>query len=114
MKVEMSYEYFDTLLWGRFSMGMEKYTPNRARFFVCKKYTTFSTKQIVALRSVNKISPKSYDFAARTFYDTVLTVFRGTFWQSSVERSQSNQCSNGKILTASYIESIKCYMFIWI
>jgi hypothetical protein len=44
---------------------MEKYTPNRARFFVRKKYTTFSTEQIVALRSVNKIFPESYDFAAK-------------------------------------------------
>jgi hypothetical protein len=39
--------------------------PNRARFFVRKKYTTFSTVRIVALRSVNKIFPESYDFAAR-------------------------------------------------
>jgi hypothetical protein len=45
-------------------MGMEKYTPNRARFFVRKKYTIFSTVRIVALRSVNKIFPESYDFAA--------------------------------------------------
>jgi hypothetical protein len=44
-------------------MGMEKYTPNRARFFVRKLYTTFSIEQIVALRSVNKIFPESYDFA---------------------------------------------------
>jgi hypothetical protein len=28
---------------------------------VLKKYTTFSTEQIVALRSVNKIFPESYD-----------------------------------------------------
>jgi hypothetical protein len=59
-------EYFDTLHWGRLCMGMEKYTPNRARFFVLKKYTTFSTERIVALRSVNKIFPGSDDFAART------------------------------------------------
>jgi hypothetical protein len=45
-------------------MGMEKYTPNRAHFFMRKKYTTFSTVQIVALQSVNKIFPESYDFAA--------------------------------------------------
>jgi hypothetical protein len=44
---------------------MEKYTPNRARFFVRKKYTTFSTVRIVALRSVNKIFSESYDFAAK-------------------------------------------------
>jgi hypothetical protein len=31
---------------------------------VRKKYTTFSTEQIVALRSVNKIFPESYDFTA--------------------------------------------------
>jgi hypothetical protein len=39
-------------------MGMEKYngTPNRARVFVCKKYTTFSTERIVALRSVSNFS----------------------------------------------------------
>jgi hypothetical protein len=44
-------------------MGMDKYTPNRARFFVRKKYTTFNTERIVAIRSVNKIFPESYDFA---------------------------------------------------
>jgi hypothetical protein len=33
-------------------------------FFLRKKYTTFSTEEIVALRSVNKIFPESYDFAA--------------------------------------------------
>ena len=32
---------------------------------VRKKYTIFSTDRIVALRSVNKIFPESYDFAAR-------------------------------------------------
>jgi hypothetical protein len=53
----MSKEYFDTLLWVRLCMGMEKYTPNRARFFVRKKYTTISTERIVALRSVNKMFP---------------------------------------------------------
>jgi hypothetical protein len=31
---------------------------------VCKKYKTFSTERIVALRSVNKIFPGSYNFAA--------------------------------------------------
>jgi hypothetical protein len=31
---------------------------------VRKKYTTFSTERIVALRSVNKIFLESYDFAA--------------------------------------------------
>jgi hypothetical protein len=45
-------------------MGMEKYTPNRARFSVREKYTTFSTVRTVALRSVNKIFLESYDFAA--------------------------------------------------
>jgi hypothetical protein len=45
-------------------MGMEKYTPNRAHFFMCKKYTTFSTERIVALRSVDKIFLENYDFAA--------------------------------------------------
>jgi hypothetical protein len=44
---------------------MDKYTPNGVRFFVRKKYTTFSTERIVALRSVNKIFPESYDFAAK-------------------------------------------------
>jgi hypothetical protein len=43
---------------------MEKYTPNCARFFVRKKYTTFITAQIVALWSVHNIFPESYDFAA--------------------------------------------------
>jgi hypothetical protein len=38
--------------------------PNRARFFVRKKSTTFSTERIVPLRFVNKIFPESYDFAA--------------------------------------------------
>ena len=46
-------------------MGKEKCTPNRARFFVRKKYTTFSTEQTVALRPVNKIFPESYNFAAK-------------------------------------------------
>jgi hypothetical protein len=45
-------------------MGMEKYIPNRARFFVRKKYKTFSTEEIVALRSVNRILAESYDLAA--------------------------------------------------
>jgi hypothetical protein len=62
--------FFYTLLWVRLCMGMEKYTPNRARFFVRKKYTTFSTVRIVALRSVNKIFTESYDFAARLFTRT--------------------------------------------
>jgi hypothetical protein len=57
-------EFFDTLLWVRLCMGMEKYTPIRAHFFMRKKYTTFSTERIVALPSVNKIFPESYDFAA--------------------------------------------------
>jgi hypothetical protein len=61
----MSYEYFDTLLLGRSCMGMEKYTPNRARFFVRKKYTTLRTKRIIAIRSVNITFPESYDFAAK-------------------------------------------------
>jgi hypothetical protein len=60
----MSYE----LLWVKLCMGMEKYTPFRARFFVRKKYTTFSTERIVALRSVNKIFQESYDFAASKNY----------------------------------------------
>jgi hypothetical protein len=33
---------------------------------VRKKYTTFSTERIVALRSVNKIFPESYDFAVKS------------------------------------------------
>jgi hypothetical protein len=45
----MSLEFFDTLLWVKLCMGMEKYTPNRVRFFVRKKYATFSTERIVAL-----------------------------------------------------------------
>jgi hypothetical protein len=61
----MSWEYFDTLLWGRLCMGMEKYAPNRARFFERKKYTTFCTERIVALWSVNKIFQDSYGFAAK-------------------------------------------------
>jgi hypothetical protein len=35
---------------------------------VRKKYTTFSTERIVALRSVNKKFPESYDFAAMNLY----------------------------------------------
>jgi hypothetical protein len=50
-------------------MEMEKYTPNCARFFMRKKYTTFSTDRIVALRSVSKIFPESYDFAANNDMD---------------------------------------------
>jgi hypothetical protein len=66
-------------------MGMEKYTPNRARFFVRKKYTTFSTGLIVALRSVN-IFPESYDFAAKQIirnnlvWGSLHVIFRETDW----------------------------------
>jgi hypothetical protein len=62
----MSEEFFDTLLWVRLYMAVEKYNPNRVRFFVRKKYTIFSSERIVALRSVNKIFPESYDFAANS------------------------------------------------
>jgi hypothetical protein len=49
-------------------MGIKKYTPDCARFFMRKKYTTFSTERIEALWSVNnKIFPESYDFAANLF-----------------------------------------------
>ena len=48
-------------VWGWRSTG---YTLNRAYFFVRKKYTTFSTERIVALRSLNKIFPESYNFTA--------------------------------------------------
>jgi hypothetical protein len=73
----MSYEFFDTLLWVKLCRGMEKYTSLRARFFVRKKYnTTFNTERIVALRSVNKIFPESYDFAANVLKVTVMTVMR--------------------------------------
>jgi hypothetical protein len=65
----MSQEFFDTLLWVRLCMGMKKHTPNRARFFVRKKYTTFSTERIVAVLSVNKIFPESYEFTASTVYN---------------------------------------------
>jgi hypothetical protein len=34
---------------------------------VRKNYTTFSTEQIMTLRSVNKIFPESYDFAASMY-----------------------------------------------
>jgi hypothetical protein len=34
-------EYFDTLLWGRLCIGMEKYTPNRARFFLAQEIYNF-------------------------------------------------------------------------
>jgi hypothetical protein len=40
-------------------MEMEKYTPNLAQ-----EIHNFSTERIVALQSVNKIFPESYDFAA--------------------------------------------------
>jgi hypothetical protein len=48
-------------------MVMDKYTPNRARSFVRKKYTTFCTEQIVALRSVNIFleSDRQLRFAAK-------------------------------------------------
>jgi hypothetical protein len=52
-------EFFDTLHLVRFCMGMEKYTQNRAQ-------ETEYTDRIVVLRSVNKIYPESYDFAARS------------------------------------------------
>jgi hypothetical protein len=58
-------------------LGMEKYTctPNRARFFMRKKCTTFSTARIVALRSVNRIFSESYDFAA-TLFEHALEVLK--------------------------------------
>jgi hypothetical protein len=43
--------------------------PKPCAFFVRKKHTTFSTEQIVALQSVNKI-PESYDFAANYDLET--------------------------------------------
>jgi hypothetical protein len=55
----MSYEYFDTLLLVRLCMGIWRNIPQTVR----KKYTTFSTERIVAIRSVSRISPESYDFA---------------------------------------------------
>jgi hypothetical protein len=73
----MSQEFFNTLLWVRLCMGMKKHTPNRARCFVRKKYTTFCTERIVALRSVNKIVPEIYDFAANKlsiYYELSLNV----------------------------------------
>jgi hypothetical protein len=42
--------------------------PARFRLFVHKKYTTFSSIRIVALWSVDKIFPESYDFAARVLF----------------------------------------------
>jgi hypothetical protein len=60
----MSLKIFYNLLWLRLCMGMKKYTSNRAYFFVHKKYTTFSSERIVALRSVNKVSLESHDFPA--------------------------------------------------
>jgi hypothetical protein len=45
---------------------------------VRKKYTTFSTEGIVALRSVNKIFPESYDIAASFCYG-VLDIYLGLF-----------------------------------
>jgi hypothetical protein len=47
---------------------MEIYTLNRARLFVRKKYTTFGTERIEALRSVS-IFLASYDFAASDVYN---------------------------------------------
>jgi hypothetical protein len=44
---------------------------------VRKKCTTFSSKQIVALRSVNKIFPESYDFAANIFPDSYSVILCG-------------------------------------
>jgi hypothetical protein len=49
----MSQGFVNTLLCVRLCMGMEEYTPNCARLLVRKKYSTFSTERIVALRSVN-------------------------------------------------------------
>jgi hypothetical protein len=40
---------------------------NRTNIFMHKKYTTSSSVQIVALRSVDKIFPESYNFSAHKF-----------------------------------------------
>jgi hypothetical protein len=55
----MSWEFVDTLLWSDYVWEWRN-RPQTVR----KKYTTFTTERIVALRSVNKILPESYDFAA--------------------------------------------------
>jgi hypothetical protein len=65
-------------------MGMKKYTPNRAHFFVRKKYTAVSTERIVTLRSVNKISPESYDFAATYAADNDFDTLAGFVLSASI------------------------------
>jgi hypothetical protein len=52
-------------------MWMEKYTQTACLFAQEIHSTTFSTKQIVALWSVNKFFPKSYDFTSKLI-DTLL------------------------------------------
>jgi hypothetical protein len=55
----MSWEFFDTLLWVRFCMGMKIYL-KPCTFFPAQEILY----QIVPLRCVNKIFPESYDFVA--------------------------------------------------
>jgi hypothetical protein len=63
----MSYQFFLYLAVGQVVYENGEIYPNCARFFVRKKYTTFNTERIVALQSVNKIFPESYDFAAKLY-----------------------------------------------
>jgi hypothetical protein len=72
--------------------------PKSVRFFVRKKYTTFSTERIIALRYVNLIFPESYDFAA-----TVCTASQSPFYQningSQQTRIQSSAHVNLRVYT---------------
>jgi hypothetical protein len=56
--------FFGYLDLGEVGYKNEEIYPNMCVFFVRKKYATFTIERIVALRSVNKIFPESYDFAA--------------------------------------------------
>jgi hypothetical protein len=71
-------------------MEMEKYTPNRAHFFMPKKYTTFSTEQIVALRSVNNISLESYDFAASFVFSISIKIYICNFSVHSIPQAPNS------------------------
>jgi hypothetical protein len=55
---------------GQVVCGNGQICPKLRVFFMCKKCTTFGIERIIALRSVNKIFPESYDFAANVYDDT--------------------------------------------
>jgi hypothetical protein len=65
----MSEEFFDVVVFGQIVLEHweNKCMQNRPHVFVRPTYSAFSSIRIIALRSVNKIFPESYDIFM--FYD---------------------------------------------